>query len=138
MRVLDANFLIDYSNGDPAAAKYYEANDGDREAWIAPAPAHAETLLGVGNLPDASVDDAIDALAWTEVYAVDKAVFEETGYLADGVGSEGPFLDGVDATVAAVGRELGAPVASADGDPTREETRKVIEVENYRSVDPRQ
>lgn len=135
MKVLDANFLIDYLNGDPAAERYYEANDGDREVWIAPAPAYAETLVGVGNLPDASVDDAIDALGWMEVYGVDEAVAEEAGYVADAVGAEGPFLDGVDATVAAVGRELDSPVVSANGDLTHEETRKVVEVENYRNPD---
>jgi len=135
MKVLDANFLIDYLNGDPAAERYYEANEGDREVWIVPAPAYAETLVGVGNLPDASVDDAIDALAWTEVYAVDKAVSEEAGRIADAVGAEGPFLDGVDATVAAVGRELDSPVVSADGDLTHKQMRKVIEVEDYRDSD---
>jgi len=135
MKVLDANFLIDYLNGDPAAERYYEANEGDREVWIVPAPAYAETLVGVGNLPDASVDDAIDALAWTKVYAVDKAVSEEAGRIADAVGAEGPFLDGVDATVAAVGRELDSPVVSADGDLTHKEMRKVIEVEDYRDSD---
>ncbi|WP_123619948.1 PIN domain-containing protein [Halorubrum sp. CSM-61] len=137
MKVLDANFLIDYLNGEPAVERYYEANDGDREAWIAPAPAYAETLVGVGNLPDASVDDAIGALAWTEVYAVDEAVSEEAGYVADEVGAQGPFLDGVDATVAAVGRELDSPVVSADSDLTHEETRKVVEIENYRSSNPK-
>lgn len=135
MRVLDANFLIDYLNGDPATERYYDANDGDREAWIAPAPAYAETVVGVGNLPDASVGDAVNALGWTEVYGVDEAVAEEAGYVADEVGAEGPFLDGVDATVAAVGRELDSPVVSADSDLTHRETRRVVEVENYRNPD---
>lgn len=135
MRVLDANFLIDHLNGDLAAERYYESNDGSRESWIAPAPAYAETLVGVGNLPDASVSTAVDGLGWTEVYGVDEAVAEEAGYVADEVGAEGPFLDGVDATVAAVGRELGSPVVSADSDLTHEETRRVVEVENYRNPD---
>lgn len=89
----------------------------------------------MGNLPGASVEEAIDALAWTEVYAVDEVVSEEAGYVTEAVGSEGPFLDGVDATVAAVGRELDAPVVSADGDLTHAETRRVVEVENYRTID---
>ena len=135
MRVLDANFLIDYLNGKPAAKRFYESKGGDREVWIAPAPAYAETLVGVGNLPGASVEEAVDALSWTEVYAVDEGVSEEAGYVAEAVGSEGPFLDGVDATVAAVGRELDAPVVSADDDLTHEETRRVVEVESYRTAD---
>lgn len=135
MRVLDANYLTDYLNGESAAKRFYEAKGGDREVWIAPAPAYAETLVGVGNLPGASVEAAIDALSWTEVYAVDEAVSEEAGYVAEEIGPEGPFLGGVDATVAAVGRELGAPVVSADCDLTHEETRRVIDVENYRTDD---
>ncbi|WP_128904002.1 PIN domain-containing protein [Halorubrum amylolyticum] len=135
MKVLDANYLIDYLNGKPAARRFYEANDGDNEVWIAPVPAYAETLVGVGNLPGASVDEAIDALAWTEVYSVDEALSEEAGYVADEVGAEGPFLDGVDAMVAAVGRKLDAPVVSTDGDLTHAETREVIEVEDYRTSD---
>ena len=134
MRVLDANFLIDYLNGKPAAKRFYESKGGDREVWIAPAPAYAETLVGVGNLPGASVEEAVDALSWTEVYAVDEAVSEGAGYVAEEIGSEGPFLDGVDAVVAAVGRDLDAPVVSADGDLTHEETRRVVEVENYRTA----
>lgn len=42
------------------------------------------------------------------------------------------YLDGVDALVAAVGRELDAPVVSADGDLTHPETRKVVDVEKHR------
>mgnify|MGYP000097274902 CR=1 FL=1 len=47
------------------------------------------------------------------------------------MGPEGPFLDGHDALIAAVGRELGAPVVSADRDLTHEETKKVVDVEEY-------
>ena len=37
----------------------------------------------------------------------------------------------VDAPIAAVGRELDASVVSADGDLTHEETKQVIDVEEY-------
>ncbi|MUW13657.1 PIN domain-containing protein [Halorubrum sp. CBA1125] len=133
MKVLDANFLIDYLNGDPAAKRFYEANDGADEVWIVPAPAYAETLVGVGNLPDVDVDEVIDALAWTEVYTVDEDLSIEAGYIADDIGPEGPFLDGVDALVAAVGRELDSPVVSADSDLTHAATTKEVEVLNYRT-----
>jgi methyl coenzyme M reductase beta subunit len=38
----------------------------------------------------------------------------------------------MDGLIAAVGRELDAPVVSNDGDLTHEETKKVVDVEEYR------
>ena len=34
MRVLDANFLIDYLSGIQATQEYYATNGGDDETWI--------------------------------------------------------------------------------------------------------
>lgn len=132
MKVLDANFLIDYLNGVAATDAYYEASDGPDELWIMPAPAYAEALVGVGNLPDADIEAAIDALAWGEVHDIDRQLSVTAAEIADELGPQGPFLDGVDALVAAVGRELDAPVVSADGDLTHPETKKVVDVEEYR------
>jgi predicted nucleic acid-binding protein len=54
------------------------------------------------------------------------------GEIADEAASGGPSLDGLDALIAAVGRELDAPVVSADGDLTHEATRRIVDVELYR------
>lgn len=132
MRVLDANFLVDYLAGVPAAEAYYEENGGSDELWIVPAPAHAEALVGVGNHPTGDVDRTIEALRWAEVYDVDEDLSTEAARIANELGPQGPYLDGVDALVAATGRELGAPVVSADGDLTHEETRRIVDVEEYR------
>jgi len=132
MRVLDANFLIDYLSGHPATETYYESNGGEEELWVMPAPAHAEALVGVGNLPSGDLEEAIEALSWGEIYEVSEDLSVEAGRIADEVGSQGPYLDGVDALVAAVGRELDATVVSVDGDLTHEETKQVIDVEEYR------
>jgi len=132
MKVLDANFLIDYLNGDADAEAYYEANGADEELWVMPAPAHAEALVGVGNHPAGDVDRAIEALSWGKVYDVNGDLSVEAARIADEIGPQGPYLDGVDALVAAVGRELDAPVVSADGDLTHEETKRVVDVEEYR------
>ena len=132
MKVLDANFLIDYLNGTAAAKSFYEGSGGDDELWVVPTPAYAEVLVGVGNLPDADIERTVDALAWTEIYTVNESLPVAAGRITDQIGPQGPFLDGVDGTVAAVGQELGAPVVSADSDLTHEETRSVIEVETYR------
>ena len=132
MRVLDANFLIDYLSGVQATKEYYERNGGDDETWIVPAPAYAETLVGVGNHPDGDVEAAIDALGWCEVVEVDEGLAETAARIAEEIEPGGPYLEGVDGLVAAVGREWGAPVVSADGDLTHEETKRVVDVDEYR------
>jgi len=132
MKVLDANFLIDYLSGVPATKEYYEANGGDDETWIIPTPAYAETIVGVGNHPDGEVDEAIEAFGWGEVVSVNEELAETAARIADEIEPGGPYLDGVDGLVAAVGREWGAPVVSADGDLTHEETKRVVDVEEYR------
>lgn len=131
MTVLDANYLIDYLNGKPATKEFYEANGGRAERWVTPAPAYAETVVGVGNLPDGDVDRAIDALAWVDVYDVDRELSIEAARIADEIGTQGPFLDGVDALVAALGRTLGATVVSTDSDLTHSETKQVVDVTEY-------
>jgi predicted nucleic acid-binding protein len=132
IRVLDANFLIDYLSGIQATREYYAANGGDDETWIIPAPAYAETIVGVGNHPDGDVDETIAALGWGEVVSVDDDLAETAARIADEIEPGGPYLDGVDGLVAAVGREWGAPVVSADSDLTHEETKRVVAVEEYR------
>jgi len=132
MRVLDANFLIDYLDGEPATEAYYEDHGAGAEVWIVPAPAYTETLVGVGNHPDGDVERVVEALRWSDVYEIDESLAVEAGRIADEIGAQGPYLDGVDALVAAVGRELDAPVVSADSDLTHEATRRVVDVHPYR------
>lgn len=129
MKVLDATFLIDYLNGVDATAEYLLANE--TEQFVFPVPAYAEVLVGEGNLPDGNVAEAKADLAWGEVYETDEQTATLAGEIADEIGPTGPFLTGMDALIAAVGREVGAPVVSADDDLTHEETRKVIDVEEY-------
>jgi predicted nucleic acid-binding protein len=132
MKVLDANFLIDYLDGEEATREFYEASGGEAERWVIPVPAYAEALVGEGNLPDGDVEEARAALAWAEPHAVDGHTARLAGEIAAEIGPEGPFLDGMDALIAAVGRELDAPVVSADGDLTHEETKRVVDIEEYR------
>lgn len=132
MKVLDAGFLIDYLGGIEDTKRFYESNGGPDEDWIVPAPAYAEVLVGVGNVPDGDIDEVVEALAWGTVYGVDEHLGVVGSTFADEIGPEGPFLDGMDALIAAVGRELDAPVVSDDGDLTHAETRAVVAVEEYR------
>lgn len=131
MKVLDATFLIDYLDGLEATSEFYEENGGDQIRWVAPVPAFAEVLVGEGNLPNGDVDGARADLAWVDVHPVDERTAVTAGQITDEIGPGGPYLDGPDALIAAVGRELDAPVVSGDGDLTHGETRKVVEVEEY-------
>ena len=130
MKVLDANFLIDYLNGVDATATYLLANED--EEFIFPAVAYAEALAGEGNVPDGDVAEATAELAWGTVYETDGQTATIAGEIADEIGPQGPFLTGMDALIAAVGRELGAPIVSADSDLTHEETQTVLDIEEYR------
>ena len=130
MKVLDANFLIDYLNGVDATATYLLANED--EEFIFPAVAYAEALAGEGNVPDGDVAEATAELAWGTVYETDGQTATIAGEIADEIGPQGPFLTGMDALIAAVGRELGAPIVSADSDLTHEETQTVVDIEEYR------
>ena len=131
MKVLDATFLIDYLDGIESTKAFYEANGAEDEQWVMPVPAYAEALVGEGNLPNGDVAGARADLSWGEKYEVDERTAVTAGEIADEVGPGGPYLDGLDALIAAVGRELDAPVVSADGDLTHEEMKKVVDVEEY-------
>ncbi|MFP8957797.1 PIN domain-containing protein [Natrialbaceae archaeon A-CW3] len=131
MKVLDASFLIDYLDGVAETRRFYEAAGGADLRWVIPVPAYAEILVGEGNLPNGDVDGARADLSWADVYTVDARTATMAGEIADEIAPEGPYLDGPDALIAAVGRELDAPVVSGDGDLTHAETKKVIEVETY-------
>lgn len=130
MKVLDASFLIDYLEGVDAATGYLQ--DHSTERFVIPAPAFAEVLVGEGNGPgESDIAGAREALSWGEVYPIDERTAVTAAEIADEMGPEGPFLTGMDALVAAVGRELDAPVVSGDGDLTHRATKQVVDVEEY-------
>lgn len=132
MKVLGATFLIVYLNGVDAAAEYLLAHDDER--FIVPAPAYAEALVGEGNHPDGDVAEAKADLSWGEVYETGEETAAVAGEIADEVGPQGPFLAGMDGLIAAVGRELDAPVVSNDGDLTHPEVQTVVDVDDYRGT----
>ena len=129
MKVLDATFLIDYLDGVESAREYLQEHDS--EAYVLPVPAYAEALLGEGNGPWGDIEGAREDLSWGEVHAVDERTAVTAAEIADEVGPQGPFLSGMDALIAAVGRELDAPVVSDDRHLTHPETMKVVDVEEY-------
>ena len=129
MKVLDATFLIDYLDGVESTREYLEEHDS--EAYVLPVPAYAEALFGEGNGPGGDIEGAREDLSWGEVHAVDERTAVTAAEIADEVGPQGPFLSGMDALIAAVGRELEAPVVSDDRHLTHPETKRVLDVEEY-------
>ena len=129
MKVLDATFLIDYLDGVESSREYLQEHDS--ETYVLPVPAHAEALLGEGNGPGGDIDGAREDLSWGEVYTVDERTAVTAAEIADEMGAQGPFLSGMDALIAAVGRELDAPVVSRDGDLTHKATKTVVDIEEY-------
>ena len=94
MRDLDATVLIDYFEGVDSTRTFLEQHD--TEAYVIPAPAYAEALLGEGNGPDGDVEGVREALSWAEVYGVDERTAVTAAEIADEIGPEGPFLTGMD------------------------------------------
>lgn len=131
MKVLDGTFLVDHLHGVDETRSYLAEHRDD--TFVFPTPAYAEALVGEGNGPgESDIDGVRDDLSWGEVFSVDERAAVTAAEIVDEMGPEGPFLSGMDGLVAAVGRELDAPIVSADGDLTHPETRKVVEVEEYR------
>ena len=129
MKVLDATFIIDYLGGVRSTLEYLDAHSN--EQFVIPVPALAEILVGEGNGPDGDPAGACRDLEWGEIYRVDERTAVTAAAIAAEIGPSGPSLDANDALIAAVGRELDAPVVSADRDLTHPETTRVVDVERY-------
>ena len=130
MKVFDTSFLIDYGNAVDAAGAYLEAHA--EEAFVFPAPVYTEYLLGtVHSDVDTDIADARRELAWGDVIETSEEIAVIAVEIADEIGPQGPDMAAVDALVAAVGRDLGAAVVSSDSDLTHDETKRVVEIEEY-------
>lgn len=131
MKVLDTSFLIDYGNKVAAAETYYI--DHQDERFVVPSPVYTEHLLGtVHSDQPTDIPTARKELAWTDVIEISEQMAVTAAEIADEVGPQGPDLAAIDAIVAAVGREFNASVVSGDSDLTHNESKKVIDVEEYR------
>lgn len=123
MKMLDRTVLI-----DPRLRRDERWQAGP---WGTPVSALAEVLVGEEPLPNGDVDGARADRAWVDAHPVDERMAITAGQIAEEIAPGGPYLDGPDALIAAVGREFDAPVVSGDGDLTHSETKRVIQVEEY-------
>jgi predicted nucleic acid-binding protein len=121
---------MDYEDGNPETRDYLL--DHSDEEFVVPAPIYTEFLLGGVYGEAGSPERARQHLEWVEVYPIDEATANHATEIADEVDAQGPRLSPIDALVAGVSRELGAPLVTIDGDHTHPSCRDVIDVEEYR------
>jgi predicted nucleic acid-binding protein len=130
MRVADATFLIDFLNGSDAVSAHLSTIDD--ESVVTPATAYTEVLVGVGNQDGGTSVAAVrNALDWIDVVDVSERHAAIGAEIASEIAPHGPNFSGMDATIAAVGRKLDAPILSRDGDFTHEATQAAVEVDQY-------
>ncbi|WP_135827495.1 PIN domain-containing protein [Halorussus halobius] len=129
MKVLDSSFLMDYEDGHPATKDYLL--DHSDEEFLVPVPIYVEFLLGGIYGEESSPQRARRNLEWVETYPVSEETADHATEIADEVDERGPHLSAVDALVAGVSRELGAPLVSSDSDHTHPSCQRVLDVEEY-------
>lgn len=131
MKVLDATFLIDYDDG-VVDTKEYLLNHADEE-FLVPSVVLTEYLLGgVHNTVPTDLSAMQRNLSWADVYAVSERTAATAAEVADDIDPQGPQLTAIDALVAAVARDVGGTVVSNDRDLTHPETKRVVDVDEYR------
>ena len=131
MKVLDATFVIDYLDRGTEARDYLDSRQ--QETFIMPAPTYLEVAIGdVHHHSTTDLAGLRSGLHWINVRPVDETTITRGARVADEIGPQGPQLTMGDAIVAGAGRELDAAVVAGDSDLTHKETRKVIDVEDFR------
>lgn len=132
MKVVDTTFLVDYLDDHDAVRDYLETN---ADVYATPAPAFTEVLQGEAYKSDHSTVDipgARSALDFVDVLTVDERLSVAAAEFASDVYPPGPKMGAVDAIVGALARRAGATVVTDDSDLTHEETKAVIDVDEYR------
>lgn len=130
MKVLDSSFLIEYENGEPEAAAFLQANAD--EEFVIPSTVYTEYLLGEANAaPEPDLPAVRAEIDWTQVWTVTKETADLGVEAVAELPANAPHLDGVDATVVGVAREIGAPIVAGDSDFTHDAVRDRLNVELY-------
>lgn len=130
MKVLDSSFLIDYESGKPEAAAFLQ--DNVDEEFILPSTVYTEYLLGEANAaPDPDLPAVRAEIDWTQVWTVTKETADLGVEAVAELPADAPHLDGVDATVVGVAREIGAPIVAGESDFTHDAVRDRLNVELY-------
>ncbi|MFB6228314.1 MAG: PIN domain-containing protein [Halobacteriales archaeon] len=132
MNVLDSSFLIDYESGDFDAATFLQANAN--EEFVTPSTVYTEYFLGEANAaPEPDLPAVRAEIEWAEVRAVTKETADLGVEAVAKLPANAPHLDGVDATVVGVAREVGAPIVAGESDFTHDAVRDRLQVELYKT-----
>lgn len=130
MKVLDSSFLIDYERGVPQAAAFLQEHVD--EEFVVPSTVYTEYLLGEANAaPDPDLPAVRAEIDWTQVWPVTQETADIGVEAVADLPADAPHLDGVDATVVGVAREIGAPIVAGDSDFTHDAVRDRLNVEMY-------
>jgi len=132
VKVLDASFLIDYENGEADAAAFLQ--DNADEEFIIPSTVYTEFLLGEANAaPEPDLPAVRAEIDWTQVWPVTKETADLGVKAVAELTAGAPHLDGIDATVVGVAREIDAPIVAGESDFTHEAVRDRLNVELYKT-----
>ncbi len=104
MRCLDATYLMDYLEGDPAAVGKMREWSNSGERLSVPAPAVAETLLGAYFEGGRSLREALGLVEGLEVLPIDAPVAAEAARLGAEQLRRGTTVGTVDLLIAAAAR----------------------------------
>lgn len=104
MRCLDATYLIDYLEGQPAAVEKMREWTSLAERLTSPAPAAAELLLGAYFEGGKALSEALGLLETVEVLPVDAPVATEAAQLGAELLRRGAAVPMVDLLIAAAAR----------------------------------
>jgi predicted nucleic acid-binding protein len=132
MFVLDASFAIDHLEG-VSSPKFYLEERSDR-TFVMSAPTLLETCIGrlYYRGSDRTPTEILELFSWVEIHSPTERTAAHSMDIVDEIGSEAPKLTVEDAIVLGTGRELDAPIVSADSDHTHEAVKQAQPVEEYR------
>ena len=126
--VLLSSFLFDYENGASEAAAFL--HDNADEEFIIPSTVYTEYLLGEADAaPEPDLPAVRAEIDPTQVWPVTKETADLGVEAVAELPAGAPHLDGVDATVVGVAREIDAPIVVGESDVTHGAVRDRLNVE---------
>lgn len=131
MKCFDNTFVVDYLDGKQETIEYLE--DCSTESLYIPSIVLYEALEGqVKSAGPANFQQTTSYLTWAEVATFEKTTAREAGNLQEDLSARGRELRSADAMIGGTARELGATLVTADGDFTNDDTKAILDVEEYR------
>jgi predicted nucleic acid-binding protein len=132
VKVLDSSFLIDYESGETESAAFLQGNAD--EEFTVPSTVYTEYLLGEANAaPEPNLPAVRAEIDWAQVWTVTEETADLGVEAVAELPADAPHMDGIDATVVGVAREIGAPIVAGESDFTHDAVRDRLNVELYKT-----